>query len=79
LSIHLNFNVRSLDAAYNWSPDGNTYPLRGKGVQIPELNEVLDEFVEKKPDLVFFFDLKQKEVVEDVLQVVTSIYKHFVS
>ena len=32
--------LRSLDAAYHWSPDrGRTYPMRGKGLTVPTLAE----------------------------------------
>lgn len=39
--------LRQLDAAYNWSPDGGeTYPYRGAGIEIPTLAEVLEAFQE---------------------------------
>ncbi|NNL64689.1 MAG: glycerophosphodiester phosphodiesterase, partial [Myxococcales bacterium] len=34
--------LRSLDAAYRFSPDGAATPLRGRGVRIPTLAEVLE-------------------------------------
>lgn len=38
-------DMHTLDAAYRWSPDGgNTFPLRGKGIKIPSLSEVFQEF-----------------------------------
>ncbi|NKB66837.1 MAG: glycerophosphodiester phosphodiesterase [Candidatus Latescibacteria bacterium] len=37
--------IRQLDAAYNWSPDGGTtYPQRGQGIIIPTLEEILRAF-----------------------------------
>lgn len=37
--------LRELDAAYHFSPDGEDgYPLRGRGVRIPTLREVLRTF-----------------------------------
>ena len=37
--------LKKLDAAYRWSPDsGRTFPLRGRGIEIPTLAEVLAAF-----------------------------------
>ncbi len=37
--------VQSLDAGYRFTPDGGaTYPYRDRGLQVPELGEVLREF-----------------------------------
>jgi glycerophosphoryl diester phosphodiesterase len=37
--------LKKLDAAYHWSPDnGKSFPLRGKGLSIPALSEVLEAF-----------------------------------
>ncbi len=37
--------VKSLDAGYNFSPDGGaTFPYRGEGVRVPTLAEVFTEF-----------------------------------
>src|SRR5919112_1079510 len=39
--------LRRLDAGHNFSPDGGpTRPYRGRGVQVPTLGEVLEEFPE---------------------------------
>lgn len=39
--------LKQLDAAYGWSPDGGeNYPYRGEGIEIPTLGEVLDRFPE---------------------------------
>jgi glycerophosphoryl diester phosphodiesterase len=35
--------LRQLDAGYRFTPDGKTFPFRGKGVQIPTVEEVLQE------------------------------------
>lgn len=43
---HTLAELTELDAAYNWSPDGETYPYRGEGVTIPTLAEVLETFPE---------------------------------
>lgn len=38
-------HLKALDAAYNFTTDGgSTYPWRGKGVKVPTLTEVLDNF-----------------------------------
>eukprot|EP01125_Pyxidicula_operculata_P020802 TRINITY_DN7798_c0_g1_i2.p1 TRINITY_DN7798_c0_g1~~TRINITY_DN7798_c0_g1_i2.p1 ORF type:complete len:304 (-),score=38.53 TRINITY_DN7798_c0_g1_i2:45-956(-) len=48
--------IKKLDAGWH-------YPeLRGKGIQIPTLDEVMTEFQNDK-NLIFFFDVKQIEVV----------------
>jgi len=71
--------IKSLDAAYWWSPDEErTYPLRGKGIQIPTLQEVLDEFVDGKDidngqnvdSLLFLFDMKSMDAVGPTLRVI---------
>ena len=47
--------LRSLDAGHNFSPDGgSTRPYRGKGVLVPTLREVLEEF----PDVVVNIEIK---------------------
>lgn len=55
--------LRSLDAAYRFDP-GHDYPLRGTGVRIPLLEEVLDAF----PQCLLNLDLKQAGM-EDLLAV----------
>ena len=37
-------DLAGLDAAYRFSLDGQTYPLRGQGISIPRLDETLDAF-----------------------------------
>lgn len=36
--------LRKLDFGYKFTPDGQTFPWRGKGVQIPTLEEVFQQF-----------------------------------
>ncbi len=44
--------LQRLDAAFHWSPDGGaTFPLRGKGIRIPTLTEVFDNFPEMSMNL----------------------------
>lgn len=38
--------LRSLDAGYRFSPDGESYPYRGKGLRVPTLREVYERFPE---------------------------------
>jgi len=49
--------LRQVDGAYNWSPDGLTYPYRGKGVKILSLTAVLDSF----PQQVYDIEIKQHD------------------
>jgi len=45
-------DLKKLDAAHRWSPDnGQTFPLRNKGVKIPTLAEVFHAFPETKMNL----------------------------
>ena len=42
-------DLKKLDAAHRWSPDnGQTFPLRNKGVKIPTLHEVFKAFPQTK-------------------------------
>lgn len=47
-------DLRHLDAAYNFSPDGESFPLRGLGVGISRLEDTLGRY----PDVFFNIDLK---------------------
>ena len=49
--------LQKVDGAYNWTPDGFTYPYRGKGVKILSLNALLDSF----PQLVYDIEIKQHD------------------
>jgi glycerophosphoryl diester phosphodiesterase len=47
--------LRGFDAGYNFSPDGGpTHPYRGRGVRVPTLGEVLEEF----PGVAVNIDIK---------------------
>jgi glycerophosphoryl diester phosphodiesterase len=51
-------DLKRLDAGYRWTNDGGrTYPFRGKGITIPTLREVLDEF----PHARLNIDIKQAQ------------------
>jgi glycerophosphoryl diester phosphodiesterase len=47
--------IRTLDAAYNFSTDGKSFALRGQGLGIPRLVDVLQAF----PDWKFQIEVKQ--------------------
>jgi len=69
VSEHTLAEIKSLDAAYNWTPDHTTYPLRGQGIQVPTVLEVMEEFA-SDDGCMFFFDLKEKEAVKDVFEII---------
>lgn len=49
--------LKGFDAGYNWTNDeGKTYPFRGKGIQIPTLEEVISEI---KTNIII--EIKQEE------------------
>lgn len=56
-------DLQSLDAAYNFKPE-NGFPLRGKGIGIPSLQEVMTTF----PTVNFNLDLKQPGIEETVAE-----------
>jgi len=41
-----------------------------QGITVPTLEEVLDEFIPSKPDLIFFFDMKDKNAVKPAFEVI---------
>jgi len=65
--------LRGLDAGYNFSPDGGpARPYRGRGVRVPTLEEVLEEF----PDVAVNIDLKDSPpgVEAEVLEVLRKAH-----
>ncbi|MGE5251661.1 MAG: glycerophosphodiester phosphodiesterase, partial [Bacteroidota bacterium] len=47
--------LRELDAAYKWSPDGGqTFPFRGQGIQVPALRELFEKF----PQMHYVIEIK---------------------
>jgi glycerophosphoryl diester phosphodiesterase len=62
--------VARLDAGYRFTPDGETFPFRGKGVRVPRLVDVLAAF----PDARINLEVKQPgaEVAERVLELVRA-------
>ncbi|HOV31842.1 MAG TPA: glycerophosphodiester phosphodiesterase family protein [Candidatus Hydrogenedens sp.] len=62
--------IKSLDAAYKFTTDGGqTFPLRGKDITIPTLDELLEAF----PNNVFLFEIKP--AAENIKPIVEPIIK----
>ncbi|HYP01407.1 MAG TPA: glycerophosphodiester phosphodiesterase [Pyrinomonadaceae bacterium] len=50
--------LKRLDAGYRWTNDGGrTFPFRGKGITVPTLREVLDQFPQTRLNI----DIKQAQ------------------
>ena len=49
--------LQQVDGAYNWSPDGLTYPYRDKGIKILSLIEIMDAF----PQQLYDIEIKQHD------------------
>ncbi len=50
--------IRKLDAGYSWTNDGGkTFPFRGKGIKVPTLKEVFEEF----PNSIINIESKHSE------------------
>lgn len=56
VATHTLSQLRRLDAAYRFSPDGKSFPRRGQGVTIPTLAEL----VELSPSVRFNVELKER-------------------
>jgi glycerophosphoryl diester phosphodiesterase len=61
-------DLSQLDAAYNFTPDGDSFPLRGKGIGISRLDDTFDTF----PDVNFNIDLKAAKSEWPVADVIVS-------
>jgi glycerophosphoryl diester phosphodiesterase len=64
--------LRGLDAGYRFSPDGGgTYPYRGRGLRVPTLAEIFEEF----PDAAVNMEIKagQRGIEEAVLEVIRGV------
>jgi glycerophosphoryl diester phosphodiesterase len=64
--------LSALDAAYNFSPDGESFPLRGEGIGISRLDDALAEF----HDVNFNIDLKAKNSEWLVAEVIVRMKRH---
>ncbi len=64
-------DLRKLDAAYHFKPEED-YPLRGKGITISSLEEVLETF----PNTMFNLDLKQPGIEPRVAEFINKNHCH---
>jgi glycerophosphoryl diester phosphodiesterase len=55
--------IRAADAAYHFSPDGRSFPLRGTGVRVPTMEEVLTRW----PGVFVNIDTKSDAVVQPLI------------
>lgn len=55
--------IAAADAAYHFSPDGATHPLRGTGIGVPTMEELLTRW----PDVFVNIDTKSDAVVEPLV------------
>jgi glycerophosphoryl diester phosphodiesterase len=61
--------IKALDAAFRFAPDGRRYPLRGTGIKVPTLREILREIeVPAMIDLKECGPLAREAVVDAVLE-----------
>ncbi|MBA2377902.1 MAG: glycerophosphodiester phosphodiesterase [Actinomycetota bacterium] len=60
--------IRRLDAGYRFSPDGASFPYRGRGLRIPTLREVYESF----PEAAVNVELKEDQsgIQESVLDLI---------
>ena len=60
--------LETVDAAFNFSPDGNGWPFRGRGIRVPTLTEVLKTW----PALRFVVEFKPRDpaIADATLEVV---------
>ncbi len=65
-------DLAHLDAAYHFSPDGASYPLRGMGITISRLDDTFDRY----PDVRFNIDLKAKRCEWQVAEVIARCARH---
>jgi glycerophosphoryl diester phosphodiesterase len=84
--------LSKLDAAYQWSTDdGQTFPYRGQGIQVPTLRQLFEKFPDKhflieikltgnpihKPlcDLIHEFDMQDRVVVASFHDDAMSLFR----
>ena len=61
--------ILAADAAYHFSPDGSTFPLRGTGIRVPTMEEVLTRW----PDVFVNIDTKSDAVVEPLVDLLRRL------
>ena len=62
-------DIASADAAYHFSPDGVTTPLRGTGIGIPTMEQLITSW----PDVFVNIDAKSDAVVEPLVRLLTGL------
>ena len=65
-------DIANLDAAYYFSPDGDSVPLRGTGVRVSRLDETFARY----PDVNFNIDLKARGSEWPVAEVIARTDRH---
>ena len=58
VSAHSLARLKALDAGFHFSPSPSSFPFRGKGIQIPTLEEVLSRF----PEQFLAVEIKEKDI-----------------
>jgi len=60
--------LRELDAGFCFSPDGQSFPFRGRGVRVPRLAEILEAY----PGIHINLEVKQAQpsIAEEVVRIV---------
>ncbi|MDQ6845999.1 MAG: glycerophosphodiester phosphodiesterase [Candidatus Dormibacteraeota bacterium] len=61
--------IFAADAAYHFSPDGRTFPLRGTGIRVPTMEEVLTRW----PGVFVNIDTKSDAVVEPLVELLRRL------
>jgi glycerophosphoryl diester phosphodiesterase len=61
--------IAEADAAFHFSPDGRTFPLRGTGIRIPTMEEILTRW----PDIFINIDTKSDAVVEPLVELLRRL------
>lgn len=65
--------LRGLDAGYRFTPDGGaSYPCRGKGIQVPALEEVFSDPVLSRTPMVLEIKQEEPDIAGDVLDLVRA-------
>ena len=65
--------LKKADAAYYFTEDGKTFPLRGKGIHLTTLEEFLDEFYQK--DVRMSIELKDNRT-ESAIELINVLEKY---
>lgn len=61
--------IEGADAAHHFSPDGSTFPLRGTGIRVPTMEELLSRW----PDVFVNIDTKSDAVVKPLVDLVRGV------